>query len=77
MWYIKVKKPARPKVYTWIMLISTLSVVSYGLAPNIRLGLEVLGGYYLWTLSFVLLLVVSIVVQRKPAEALGTEEEQS
>jgi hypothetical protein len=41
------------------MLLSTLTVVAYGLFPDIRMGVDLLSGYYLWTLSFLLLIGAS------------------
>ena len=73
-WPVKIKRPTRQKLHFWITLLSTLSVIAYGLFPDIRIGVDVLSGYYLWALSFVLLLVVSFLVQKKKNELPNIEE---
>ena len=56
LWPVKIKRPPRQKLHIWIMLLSTLCVVAYGLFPDIRMGVDLLSGYYLWASSFLLLL---------------------
>jgi hypothetical protein len=59
LWPVKIKRLPRQKLHFWIMLLSTLSVISYGLFPDIRMGVDLLSGYYLWALSFLLLIGAS------------------
>jgi len=59
LWPIKIKRPARQKLHFWMVLLGTLSVIAYGLFPDIKLGVDVLSGYYVWILSFLLLLGAS------------------
>lgn len=68
LWPIKIKKPFRQKLHIWIVLLSTLSAVAYSLLPDIRQGLEVLRGYYVWVFSFLLLLCASILTCAKMNE---------
>ena len=65
LWPIKIKKPARQKLHFWIIMLSTLSVIAYGLFPDTRLGLDVLSGYYVWVLSFLLLLGASVLLLKR------------
>jgi hypothetical protein len=59
LWPARIKRPARQKLHFWIVLLSALSVIAYGLFPNIRMGVDLLNGYYVWALSFLLLLGAS------------------
>ena len=65
LWPSKIKKPFRQKLHFWIVLLSAMSVIAYGLFPDIRQGLEVLSGYFVWALSFLLLLGASILMRKK------------
>ncbi len=56
LWPVKIKRPARPTFHFWTALLSSLSVIAYGLLPDIRMGVDLLSGYYLWASSFLLLL---------------------
>jgi len=69
LWPFKIKKVSRQKLLLWIIGLSTLSVIVYGLFPDIRQGLDLLSGYYLWALSFVLLFGASILMLSKKDEA--------
>jgi len=46
LWPVRIKKPFRKKLHFWILLFSTLSVIAYGLFPDIRQGVGLLSGYY-------------------------------
>jgi len=59
LWPARIKNPARRKLHFWTLLMSTLSAIVYGLLPDIRMGVDLLGGYYWWALSFLLLLSAS------------------
>jgi hypothetical protein len=59
LWLAKIKKPARQKLHFWLALLSALAAIAYGLFPDIRMGVDLLSGYYLWALSFLLLLSAS------------------
>ena len=58
-WPVKIKKPFRQKQHFWISLFSTLSVIVYGLFPDLRQGVGLLSGYYVWAIAFLLLLSAS------------------
>jgi len=64
LWPIKIKKPFRQKVHFWILLFSTLSVIAYGMFPDIRQGVSLLSGYYVWAIAFLLLLGASTLMLR-------------
>lgn len=68
LWPIKIKRPARQKLHFWMVLLSALSVIAYGLFPDIRMGVDLLSGYYVWALSFLLLLGASILMREKMNE---------
>jgi len=59
LWPARIKKPSRRKLHFWLTLLSALSVIAYGLFPDIRMGVDLLGGYHWWALSFLLLLGAS------------------
>ena len=59
LWPVKIKWPTRQKLHFWVVVLSALSVIAYGLFPDIRMGIDLLSGYYLWALSFLLLLSAS------------------
>ena len=59
LWPVRIKKTARKKLHFWMMLLSALSAIAYGLFPDIRMGVDLLSGYYWWALSFLLLLGAS------------------
>ena len=59
LWPVRIKKLARRKLLFWLVLLATLSVIAYGLFPDIRMGVDLLNGYYWWVLSFLLLLGAS------------------
>jgi hypothetical protein len=56
LWPVKIKRPARLKLLFWVVLLSAMSMIAYGLFPDIRMGVGLLSGYYWWALSFLLLL---------------------
>ena len=68
IWPIKINKIPRRKLHLWIVSLSSVSVIAYGLFPDIRQGLDVLNGYYVWALSFFLLLGASILMREKMNE---------
>lgn len=54
LWSIRIKKPFRQKLHFWLLLFGTLAVIAYGLFPDIRQGVELRGGYYVWAVAFLL-----------------------
>lgn len=75
LWPIKIKKPFLQKLHFWIVFLSAMSAFAYGLFPDIRQGLDVLNGYFVWALSFLLLLGASILMQSKKNGTPRMEEE--
>ena len=59
LWPIKIKRLARRRLHFWTVVLSALSVIAYGLFPDIRMGFDLLRGYHLWALSFLLLIGAS------------------
>lgn len=59
LWPVRIKRPARRKLHFWMALLGALSVIAYGLFPDIRMGVDLLIGYYWWALSFLALLGAS------------------
>jgi len=68
LWPIKIKRLKRRRLHFWIALLSTLSAIAYGLFPDIRIGVDLLIGYYLWVLSFLLLLVASVTFLKRETD---------
>jgi len=74
LWPVKIKKTSWQRLHLWMVTLSALSALTYGLFPDLRLGLELLSGYYLWIFSFIVMLAASILMQTKNSGDLSTEE---
>lgn len=70
---VKLKKSTWQSLHLWVVIASTLAVLAYSLFPNLRLGLELLNGYYLWNFSFILMCVASVLHIRKETD-FGAEK---
>ena len=76
LWPAQIKKTGWQRLYLWTVILSALSALAYGVFPNLRLGLELLRGYYWWLLSFVLILIASILLHGKRSRDLRTKAGQ-
>jgi hypothetical protein len=76
LWPARIKKTGWQRVHLWALILSALSALAYGLFPNLRLGLEVLSGYYVWVLSFVLMGGASVLLSIKKEAIISIEEGQ-
>jgi hypothetical protein len=76
VWPVRIKKASWRRLHLWVIILSALAALAYSMFPTLRLGVEVLSGYYLWVLSFFLLVVASILVQHRKNPDFGTEEGQ-
>ena len=75
-WPAKIKKSGWQRLHLWVVILSALLTIAYGLFPDLRLGLEILRGYYLWVLSFVLMVVASLLMLNKKSRDFSAEEGQ-
>lgn len=76
LWPAKIQKTGWQKLHLWVVILSALSALAYGLFPDLRMGLELLRGYYLWVFSFVLMLMASILMRSKKSRDFSAEEGQ-
>ena len=60
LWPIKIKKSGSRRLHFWIVLLGALAVIAYDLFPDIRMGVDLLSGYFVWAISFLLFLVASV-----------------
>lgn len=65
LWPARIKKRGWQWLHLWLVLLSALAVLAYGLFPDLRLGLDLLNGYYVWALSFVLMAGASVLLSIK------------
>jgi hypothetical protein len=75
-WPSRIKKTGWQKLHLGLVCLSALSVIAYGLFPSLRLGLDLLKGYYLYALSFVLMLLASILIYRVKIKGISTTDEE-
>ena len=73
-WPARIQKPDWNRLHLSLVGLSTLSVIAYGVFPSLRLGLELLKGYYLYALSFLLMLLASILIYRVKTRNISTIE---
>jgi hypothetical protein len=76
LWPVKIKKPSWQKLHLGLGMASVLAVLVYGLFPTLRMGLELLESYYLWALSFFLLLIASLLMLDKESQEASAKEGQ-
>lgn len=75
-WPARIKKAGWQRLHLGLVILSALLASAYGLFPNLRMGLDLLRGYYLWLLSFVLMVVASILIYRQKSRQFSAEEGQ-
>ena len=76
LWPAKIKKVFWQRLHLWLVILSTLAALAYGLFPNLRLGLEFLSGFYLWFFSFLLMAIASVLIHSEKNRDISEEAGQ-